>query len=69
MALKLLMNRHPDTVARVHQEVQITAAVHHDNVAETYCYLQLDRDSLLATGKVSGAGWQKYMLVVTSVLG
>jgi hypothetical protein len=52
VALKLLMHRHPDTVARVHQEVQITAAVHHDNVAATYCYLQLDRDSLLATGKV-----------------
>jgi hypothetical protein len=47
------MHNRPDTIPRVIEEVQITAAVHHDNVAATYCCLQLDRKALMATGKVS----------------
>ena len=48
VALKLLI--------RVKEEVQITAAVQHDNVVATYCCLQLDKGSLMATGKVSKGG-------------
>ena len=52
VALKLLMHNHSETIMRVHQEVQITAAVHHDNVAATYCCLVLDKAVLMTTGKV-----------------
>ena len=56
VALKLLTSNHPDTVTRVKEEVQITAAVQHDNVVTTYCCLQLDKGSLMATGKVGKGG-------------
>jgi hypothetical protein len=52
VALKLLMKTQPETLMRVQQEVQITAAVHHDNVVATYGCMMLDMDSLAASGKV-----------------
>jgi hypothetical protein len=55
VALKLLIRKQPDTMARVQQEVAITAAVHNDNVVASYCCLLLDRESLAASGKVSPA--------------
>jgi hypothetical protein len=42
-----------ETGLKVQQEVRITSALHHDNVARTYCCMQLDRASLLASEKVS----------------
>ena len=52
VALKLLIRKQPDTMARVQQEVALVAAVHQENVVATYCCLLLDRDSLAASGKV-----------------